>query len=140
MFASRVSLLARVGAAATAAAIATGGGLALTGAASAAPARHIPKLETSLSIRKVAHPRHHFAVISGDLRSHRVPLRDKVVYLESRTKGTKFAVVAHKVTHPRGWVAFRVSPSAATRYVLVFKGSPNFRRCHSGVVTVRAGA
>lgn len=140
MFASRVSLLVRVGSAVAAAAIATAGAMAMTSAADAAAAHHVPKLATSLSIRKVSFPRHHFAVISGDLRSHRVPLRDKVVYLESRTKGTRFAVVAHEVTHRRGWVAFKVSPSVTTRYVLVFKGSPNFRRCRSGVVTVRAKA
>lgn len=140
MSASRLSLLTRVGSAAAAAAIATTGVMATASAADAA-ATHVRKLPTSLSIRAVAHHRRHFDVISGALKSHRVPLRYKVVFLESRTAGTKFAVVARELTHRRGgWVAFRVSPRETTRYVLVFRGSPNFRHSHSGVVTVRVKA
>lgn len=140
MLASRVSLLVRVGSAVAAAAIATAGAMAMTSAADAATANRVPKLVTSLSIRKVTFPRRHFALIGGDLRSDRVPLRDKVVYLESRTADTRFRVVAHERTHLLGLVVFKVSPKATTRYKLVYKGSPNFRACSSGVVTVRAGA
>jgi hypothetical protein len=141
MSAFGVSLLTKVGAATAAAAIATTGAMAASGTADASAAHHLRKLPTSLSIRKVDHPRRGFDVISGSLRSRRVPLRYKVVYLESRTKGTKFTVVAHELTHKHGgWVAFRVSPTVTTRYVLVFRGSPNFRHSHSGVVTARVKA
>lgn len=139
MRASRMSPLTRAGSAAAAAAIAVTGVVATAGAADAA-ATHVRKLHTSLSIREVSHHRRGFDVIGGVLRSHRVPLRGKIVYLESRTKGTKFAVVAHEATHRHGGVAFRVSPTATTRYVLVFKGTPNFRHSHSAVVTIRVKA
>jgi hypothetical protein len=141
MSASRMSLLTRVGATAAAAALATSGAMVASSAADASAA-HVRKLHTSLSIRKVNHPKLGFDVIRGSLHTRRVPLRDKIVYLESRTKGTKFAVVAQQLTHKHGgWVAFKVTPTTtATRYVLVFKGSPNFRHSHSGVVTVKAKA
>ena len=151
MSASRMSLLTRVGAAAAAAAMATTAVIATASAAGAAvlPAAstasaavpHVAKLHTSLSIRSATDRRRHFAVIGGTLRSRLVPVRGEVVYLESRTAGRHFAVVRREITHRHGgWVAFRVSPAATTRYVLVFRGSPNFRQSHSGVVTVRAGA
>jgi hypothetical protein len=108
-----------------------------TASAADASATHVRKLPTSLSILKVDHPRHGFHVIRGVLRSHRVPLRYKVVFLESRTAGTRFAVVGRERTHRHGgWVAFRVSPTVTTRYVLVFRGSPNFQHSHSHPVTV----
>jgi hypothetical protein len=152
MNASGVSLLTRVGSAAAATAIAVSGVMATASTADAATtsrvmtpaaaASHVRKLPTSLSIRKVDHPRRHFDVISGALRSLRVPLRDEVVVLERRSAGTRFHAVAAERTHRHGgWVAFRVRPAVVwTRYVLVFRGSPNFRHSHSGVVTVRARA
>jgi hypothetical protein len=134
-----MSLLTRVGSVAAAAALATSGVLATAGAADATTT-HLRRLPTSLSIVKVAHPRHHFAVVSGRLSSHRIPLRDKFVYLARRTPGTSFHIVRRELSHRHGWVAFRVSPGVRSQYVLVFRGSPNFRPSHSGVVTVRARA
>jgi hypothetical protein len=135
----RVSLLTRVGSAVAAAALATTGAMAITSAADAA-ATHVRKLPTSLSIRLVHHPRHHFDVVSGQLKSHQVPLRDKVVLLERRTAGKKFHVVAREVTGRHGFVAFPVAPKATSRFVLVFRSTPNFRHSHSGVVTVKVKA
>jgi hypothetical protein len=147
MTAFRASLLTRAGTAAAAGAIAITGAVGTATAADAATAtHHLRKLPTSLSIRVVAHHKLGFSVISGALRTHRIPLRDKVVYLESRTPatattpGTKFTVIAQERTHRHGGVAFKVSPAATTRYKLVFKATPNFRHSHSGVVTVRVKA
>jgi hypothetical protein len=139
MRAFSLTLLTRVGATAAAAAIAATGVLATASVADAATT-HVRKLPTSVSVRKVAHPAHGYDTVSGVLRSHRARVRDKVVYLERKTATTKFVVVAHKITGRHGGVAFRVSPAVTTKYELVFRGTPNFRHSHSGVVTVRVKA
>jgi hypothetical protein len=144
MRAPRLSLLARTGTAAAAVAIAITGALGAASAADAATSvHHLRKLPTSLSIRKVKHPKLGFDVISGNLRTvHRVPLRDKTVFLESRTPATSavpaapWVVVDQQQTGVHGGVAFKENPAATTRYKLVFKAHPNFRRSQSGVVTI----
>ncbi|GEM_PF-945017 len=137
----RASLLARAGSLAAAAAIAVTGATATAGAASAATT-NVPRLATHLSIAKVPAILHHrhVAVIVGDLRSHRVPLRGKVVYLDRRTADSKWVVVGREVTHRFGGVAFVVDPKVNAQYVLVFRGSLNFSPSHSRVVTVKAKA
>lgn len=134
----RASLLVRAGSLAAAAAIATTGAMAATGAADAATAAP-HKLPTHLAIAKRPATLHHKRVtlIAGQLRSHRVPLRDKVVYLDRRTAGTKWTVVGKAVTGRLGRVAFVVTPKVKAQFVLVFRGNPNFRASHSRVIDVR---
>ncbi len=133
------SLLLRAGSAAAATAIG-GTGIAVTAGAANAAVTHPPKLPTSLSVRVATHPYYHFDVVSGVLKSHRVPLRDELVYLESRPAGStaKFDVLAKDRTGRYGEADFRVKPATATRYVLVFPGSPNFRAARSAAVTVKS--
>jgi hypothetical protein len=96
-----------------------------------------PPVSTSLSIRLVKHPKRGFDSISGQLRSHRVGLDGKTVLLESRTAGTKFAVIDTGTTGVHGVVRFREAiPAETTKYKLVFEAVPGFRASHSGVVTV----
>lgn len=137
----RASILARAGSVVAAAAIAASGAMATAGAASAATT-HAPRLATHLSIAKVPAVLHHrhVALIIGDLRSHRIPLRDKVVFLDRRTATSGWVVVGRELTHRFGRVAFVVDPKVNARYALVFKGSLNFRPSHSRVVTVKAKA
>lgn len=107
----RASLLTRAGAATAAGAIAVTGAMVTAGAASAATT-HVRRLPTHLSIAKRHAVEHHrrITLIGGALRSGRHPLRDKVVYLERRTPGTKWAVIGHESTGRRGGVAFVVNP------------------------------
>ena len=136
MHVSGMSVLGRVGAAATAGAIAVTGVIAGADAAGAA-VTHARRLPTSLSVREVSHPVRHFDAVGGTLKSRRVALRGKVVYLAGRRAGTdrRFVLLAAGRTGLHGGVAFRVHPAVRTRYVLVFAGSANFRAARSGVVT-----
>ncbi|HXP19790.1 MAG TPA: hypothetical protein VN840_09120 [Streptosporangiaceae bacterium] len=136
----RASLLARAGSVAAAAVIAVTGAVATAGAADAAA--HVRRLPTHLSIAKVPAILHHrhVAVIVGDLRSHRVPLAGKIVFLDRKTPGGPWVVVRKEVTRRHGEVAFVVSPKLNARYVLVFKGTLNFSPTRSRVVVVRARA
>jgi hypothetical protein len=96
-----------------------------------------PPVSTSLSIRLVKHPKKGFDAISGQLRSHRVGLGGKTVLLESRTAGTKFAVIDTGTTGVHGVVRFKeATPAETTKYKLVFEAVPGFKASHSGVVTV----
>jgi hypothetical protein len=141
----RVPRLARTGTGAAAIAIALTGALGTATAADAATAvHHLRKLPTSLSIRKVKHPKLGYDVIRGNLRTVRqLPLRGKTVLLESRTPATSttpaspWAVIDQQVSGRHGAVAFKESPAATTRYKLVFRAHPNFRHSQSGVVTIR---
>src|ERR1022692_1589711 len=137
----RASLLARVGSVAAAAVIAVTGSMATAGAAGAATAP-VRRLSTHLSIVKLSEVRGNRRVeaIAGALSSHRIPLRDKVVYLDRRTATGGWVVVGKEVTHRFGAVVFPVPAKVSARYVLVFRGSPNFRPVRSRVVTVRAKA
>jgi hypothetical protein len=135
----RASLLVRAGTVATAAVLAGGGAMVTAGAANAAPA-HPRRLPTHLAITKVGVVPHHkhLAVIAGDLRSRSVPLRGKVVYLDRKTAGHKWTVVAREVSRKHGDVVFVVSPKVPAKFALVFRGSANFQRSHSRVVAVKA--
>ena len=132
----RASLLTRAGAAAATGAIAISGAMVTAGAANAATTHRLP---THLAIAKRHAVEHHqhITAIGGDLRSGRVALRDKVVFLDRRTPGTRFTVVGHETTNRFGQVAFVVNPKVTARFVLVFKGSANFRASRSQVVTVK---
>jgi hypothetical protein len=128
--------MARVGSVATAAVIATGGAMAT---ASAAGATTTHKLPTHLSIIKHRARVHHHVVtvIGGRLTSDHHALRGKVVFLDRKVPGHKWVQVRREVTNRHGAVAFVVSPKVEARFVLVFKGSPNFQPSHSRVVTVK---
>jgi hypothetical protein len=136
----RASKLVRAGSLATAAVIAGGGAMVTAGAANAATAWPAKRLPTHLVIEKVGVVPHHkkLVVIAGDLRSHNVPLRGKVVYLDRKTAGHKWTVVAKEVTRKHGDVGFVVSPKVPAKFALVFKGSANFQPTHSRVVSVKA--
>jgi hypothetical protein len=96
-----------------------------------------PPLSTSLSIRLVKHPKRGFDAISGQLRSHHTGLSGETVLLESRTAGTKFAVIDTGTTGLHGVVRFKEAiPAETTKYKLVFEAVPGFKASHSGVVTV----
>lgn len=134
----RASLLTRIGSIAAAAAIATTGALATAGAAGAATT-NVKRLPTSLSaaaIRGTTPKHHHFTAIVGHLTSHKVPLRNEVVFLD-RKHGIFLIQVAHERTNRHGAVAFIVAPAKTTQYVLVFKGTRNFAPSHSKFVTAR---
>jgi hypothetical protein len=76
-------------------------------------------------------------VISGVLLTGKRPLPHQLVTLQSRPAGTSgWSDVASMRTGKRGFVAFKVQPSAATDYQLVFGATPRFESCHSGVVTI----
>ncbi len=97
------------------------------------------RLHSALTLEEVLvkHPKLGFDAISGQLRSHHVPLRHKTVLLESRTASTKFAVIDTGTTGLHGVVGFKEAiPAETTKYKLVFEALPNFRASHSGVVTV----
>lgn len=131
------SLLTRAGAAAAAGAMAITGVAVTAGAADAATVHH--RLPTRLAIAKRHATEHHrrITVIGGDLRSRHFPLRDKTVYLDRRIPGGKWKAVGHESTNRFGQVAFVVNPKVTARFVLVYKGSPNFRPSRSRVVTVK---
>jgi hypothetical protein len=133
----RASLLTRIGSIAAAAAIATTGALATAGAAGAAPAvKRLPTTLTAAAIPGQTPKHHHFTAIVGRLTSHKVPLRGEVVFLD-RKHGIFLVQVAHHKTDKFGAVAFIVTPSKTTQYVLVFKGTKNFAPSHSKFVTAR---
>jgi hypothetical protein len=135
----RASLLTRAGAATAAGAIAFTGAMVTAGAADAATAHRLP---THLGIAKRHATEHHrrITLIGGDLRSHRVPLRGRTVYLDGRLPGHKWVVVGHENTGRRGQVVFAVDPKITARYKLVYKGTKTFRPSQSRVVTVKGRA
>ena len=132
------AFLTRAGAATAAGAMAITGAMVTAGAADAATAAH-HRLPTHLAIAKRHATEHHrhVTVIGGDLRSGRFGLRHKLVYLDRRVPGGKWTVVGHENTNRFGQVAFTVKPKVNARFVLVYKGSKNFRPSHSRVVTVK---
>jgi hypothetical protein len=135
---SRLSLLTRIGAAATVAAVAAGSVIA-TATAAGASTSHPKRLVTTLHIRNkvIAQGHHHADMIAGVLKSHRTGLVGQTVYLETRTAGKKFTVAGQSTTAAGGTVSFAVAPAKKTQYELVFKGAGHYRRSHSGVVTLR---
>jgi hypothetical protein len=105
------------------------------------PQHPATRINTSLSIRAV----HHVArldgadVVRGRLRAGRVPLRHRLVILESRTTdaGSWTFEGAHR-TRRHGAVAFAVEPTTRTAYRLVFLGTPLLQPASSGIVRVVA--
>lgn len=132
-------MMAKFGSAAAVAGLAIAGALAPATAANAAPASH-HRIATHLFVRDHAVPKtgHKSDVIVGLLRSHRVALRNRTVSLWSKTAKAKFALVGSAKTGKHGVVDFTVTPTARTRYVLVFKGGPVFHGSRSAVVVLRA--
>jgi hypothetical protein len=132
----RASLLTRAGAVAAAGAMALTGAVVMAGAADAATAHRLP---THLGIAKRHAVEHHrrITLIGGELRSRRVPLTGKVVYLDRRIPGGKWTVIGHESTNRRGQVAFVVNPKVTARFALSYKGNLNFRPSVSRVVTVK---
>jgi hypothetical protein len=131
----------------TLAATTLGGGALVAGATTAAAAgaghhhrhHHHQRSATSLGIRLGRH-----AIGSGDsdrivgrLTHQHHGLAGRTLVLESKQpKGTTWTVVGRQVTHRRGRAGFTVTPSAATRYRLVFFGGPALRPSHSRGRTV----
>ena len=79
------------------------------------PSRPSGGLSTHLSIVKLSEVRGNRRVeaIAGALSSHRIPLRDKVVYLDRRTATGGWVVVGKEVTHRFGAVVFPVPAKVA---------------------------
>jgi hypothetical protein len=128
----------------TLAATTLGGGALVAGATSSAAAsghhhRHHVRSATSVGIHLGRH-----AIGSGDsdrivgrLTHRHHGLAGRTLVLESKQpKTTAWTVVARHVTHRRGRAGFTVTPSAATRYRLVFFGGPALRPSHSRARTV----
>jgi hypothetical protein len=143
MRATRASLLARAGSAATVAILASGGVIVTAtaaGAASAATSHH--KLQpTTLSInnKAIAHGKHHADAVTGVLRSHRKDVAGETITLDSRTgKKPRWTVVTTGTTGTGGSVTFTVAPTARTQYKLVFSGDTSYRKSHSNVITLKA--
>jgi len=122
--------------AASGAAVAAVTALALTGTANAAP---IPvKVHTTLSIvesRNVIRAGGK-DVVAGTLRAGRKGLAKEIVVLD-RVVGRTLVPVNAGLTNRAGVVAFTVRPKVTARYELVFGGTANLARTHSGVVTVK---
>ncbi len=133
---SRGTMAARFGALAAAAAIVVGGGAAAASAATAAPAAKLP---TALSIQASTPRTHHhitFAVIKGELTSSGVGLKFKAVWLAKQGPKGHWHLVRREFTHRNGWVRFLVHTRRTANYALAFRGTPNFQRSHSAVVTI----
>jgi len=138
----RTSFKARLGALTATAVLATSGAMAVSGVADAAVHPAIKRLPTTLSVRASAPvTRHHltFARVSGRLSSHHVGLRHKVVWLERQGPKGHWFVVQRERTHRHGVVVYRVHERKTSSFRLVFRGSPNFKRSVSAVVTIKAG-
>jgi hypothetical protein len=132
----------------TLAATTLGGGALVAGATTSAAAgaghhhhrhHHHLRSATSLGIHLGRH-----AIGSGDtdhvlgrLTSHHHGVAGRRVVLQSRApKTTPWTAVASATTHRRGRVGFAVTPTATTRYRLVFRGGPMLRPSHSRGRTV----
>ena len=110
--------------------------LALAGPANAAPAH--PRVHTTLSIvesRNVIRAGGK-DVVAGTLRAGRKGLAKEIVVLD-RVVGRTLVPVNAGLTNRAGVVAFTVRPKVTARYELVFGGTANLARTHSGVVTVK---
>ncbi|HET7016395.1 MAG TPA: hypothetical protein VFI65_20910 [Streptosporangiaceae bacterium] len=140
MRSSRVSVLARFGSAAAVAGLALAGALAPATASAAVSTHHHHKIATHLFVRShaVKGTGHKSDNIVGLLLAARHRIVGKTIVLESRTHKTKFAVVASAKTDKNGLVKFTVTPTTRTAYVLVFKGTANFRHSRSAVIVLKA--
>ncbi len=140
MRATRASLLARAGSAATVAILASGGVIVTATAAGAATGHH--KLQpTTLSVKNkaIAHGKHHADAVTGVLRSHRKDVAGETITLDSRTgKKPRWTAVTTGTTGTDGSVTFTVAPTARTQYKLIFSGDTGYRKSHSNVITLKA--
>lgn len=141
MRAVRASLLARASSVAAVAALAGGGVLFASGAASAATGHGHAKAPTTLhmSNKVVAHNHHHADAFTGVLRSHRKGVAAETVTLEGRA-GThrKWVAIATGTTGSDGSVTFTVAlPSTKTQFEMVFAGDSTHRKSHSNVVLLK---
>ncbi|HVB41945.1 MAG TPA: hypothetical protein VNF47_04475 [Streptosporangiaceae bacterium] len=137
-----MSLLVRLGSAATVAALATTGVMAASTAAGAAT-RPAKTTHIFIANKVVAHAGHRVDKITGFLRllaKPRTPLAGEPVWLESRT-GSKWVVVGTLpgTTDSTGHVTFLIGmPTKTTHYRMVFKGDSklHYRPSLSNVITV----
>ena len=125
--------LTRAAAGAAAAAVAT---LALAGTADAAAVPH--KLHTTLSIVewRNAIKAGQKDVVAGTLRVGKFGRHKELIILDRLVDG-RFVPVQARLTNKEGRVAFIVRPKETARYELVFRGTNELARTHSGVVTVK---
>ena len=70
------------------------------------------------------------------LTSNSVPLRHLVVWLAKQNAKGKWHLVKRERTGRHGWVAFRVHVFKTANFALVFRGTRNFAKSVSSVVTV----
>jgi hypothetical protein len=139
MRSSRVSALARFGAAAAVAAVAMAGVLAPVAASAGTKPHHAHKAPTNILVHAhfVRGTHHKSDVINGLLRSRHHAVVGATIALECRTVHTKFASVASATTDANGKVSFTVVPVKRTACKLVFAGDATHRRSHSAVVILR---
>jgi hypothetical protein len=139
MRSSRVSALARLGAAAAVAAVAMGGALA-PAAASAGTKHHAHKAPTNIQVS--AHPvrgtHHKTDVVNGELRSKHKVVPDETITLMCRTARTKFAPAGTAATDANGKVSFTVTPAGKTACKLVFAVDSRYRKSQSATVILKA--
>jgi hypothetical protein len=125
-------------AAVTAVTVAAFSGVAMAGAAVSANAA--VKAHTSLSIRvgRASINPGGSDTISGFLRArqHHVA-RHRIVLLDKPMGTTTWTKEKTHRTGPNGGIAFEVTPTVTTRYMLVFPGNKFQQAAHSGVGVVR---
>jgi hypothetical protein len=138
----RISLLTRVGTFALAGAIATAGALATTGMASAStagPAAAQARHATALSIHS---SKHHITdagrkvIVRGVLRSDGVRLAGKTVRLFRAFPGHPFKSIRKMKTNSIGKVRFVLHPRHTARYILVFRGTKDFKPHISSIIRI----
>jgi hypothetical protein len=139
----RISLLTRCGALALTAAIATTGALASTGmatAGTAGPAAAQARHATTLSIHSSKHHITHAGrkvIVRGVLRSDGTRLAGKTIRLFRAFPHHGFKLIRKMKTNAIGKVRFVLHPQHTARYVLVFRGTKDFRPHVSHVIVIR---
>ena len=141
MPAVRASLLARASSVAAVAALAGGGVLFASGAASAAAGHGHAKAPTTLHVsnKLVAHNHHRADALTGVLRSHRKGVAAETITLEGRAGAhRKWVAMGTGTTGSDGSVTFTVAlPSKKTQFEMVFAGDSTHRKSHSNVVLLK---
>lgn len=139
MRAVRASLLARASTVAAVAALAGGGVLFASGAASAAAGHAKAPTTLHLSNKVIAHNHHHADAFTGVLRSHRKGLAAETVTLEGRAGAhRKWVAIATGTTGSDGSVTVTVAlPTKKTQFEMVFAGDSTHRKSHSNVVLLK---
>lgn len=137
MRSSRVSVLARFGAAAAVAAVAMAGALAPVAASAGAKPTHKAPTNILVNAHFVRGTHHKTDVINGLLRSRHHAVAGATIGLWCRTAHTRFAMVGSATTDANGKVSFTVTPTRRTACKLAFAGDATHRRSHSAVVILR---